>query len=446
MQDLTQGSIPRHLVQMAIPIAIGMFVQTLYFLVDLYFIGHLGAATLAGVSAAGNATFVIIALTQILNVGTAALVSHAAGRKEMSRVNQVFNQSLLLSALMMILVMAVGYGFAEQYLGIFSEDQQVIVQGSTYLYWFLPNLGLQFCLVAMGAAMRGLGMVKPMMQIQLLTVLLNIILAPVLISGLGTGIPLGVAGAGLASSLAALVGVVMLWRLFHKLEHSLRLAPDALRPQWSVWRKLLGIGFPSGAEFVLMFLYMAVIYWAIQRFGADAQAGFGLGSRVMQALLLPAMALGFAAPTIVGQNFGAQQADRIKETFKWSVILSIGLMACLTMLCLTQASWLVGGFTDDPGTLAIATGFLTLIAWNFVPSCLVFCCSGFFQGLGNTWPSLISSATRILTFAIPAVWLSAQQDFQIEQLWYLSIVTVMMQALLSLYLLKGQLRKRLAFV
>ena len=99
MKDLTQGSIPKHLINMSIPIMVGMLVQTLYFLVDLYFVGGLGETALAGVSAAGNAMFIIIALTQILNVGTATLISHAAGRKDRPYANLVFNQSFVISIL-----------------------------------------------------------------------------------------------------------------------------------------------------------------------------------------------------------------------------------------------------------------------------------------------------------------------------------------------------------
>src|SRR5207248_11016827 len=99
MKDLTQGSITRLLVAMAVPIAIGMLFQTLYFLVDLYFVARLGEAAIAGVSTAGTISFVILALTQMLGVGTVALVSHAVGRKDQAEANLVFNQSVLLSAI-----------------------------------------------------------------------------------------------------------------------------------------------------------------------------------------------------------------------------------------------------------------------------------------------------------------------------------------------------------
>src|SRR6516165_8381615 len=109
MKDLTQGPIGRLLVAMAVPIAIGMLFQTLYFLVDLFFVSHLGDAAIAGVSTAGTVSFVILALTQMLGVGTVALVSQAAGRKDRAEANLVFNQSVLLSAICGVLTLVWGF-------------------------------------------------------------------------------------------------------------------------------------------------------------------------------------------------------------------------------------------------------------------------------------------------------------------------------------------------
>ena len=192
-----------------------------------------------------------------------------------------------------------------------------------------------------------------------------------------------------------------------------------------------------------MFVYMAAIYWLIQPFGADAQAAFGLGSRIMQALFLPAMAIAFAAPAIAGQNFGAKNYLRVRETFTWTAIMTCSLMALITLVCLTQAEIMLEGFSNEEDVILISMIFLQMICWNFVPAGIVFTCSGMFQALGNTMPALLSTATRLVTFIIPALWLSQQSDFQIEQLWYVSVVTVCIQALVSFYFLKSEFKSRL---
>jgi len=443
MRDLTQGSIPRQIVAMAVPIFAGMLLQTLYYIVDLFFVSRLGDAAIAGVSAAGNVTFLVFALTQMLGVGVVALIAQAVGRKDPAEANLVFNQSLVLSLLCAVLTAVCGYAFTSAYMEKIGADAQTVQMGRTYLYWFLPGLALQFAQVAMGSALRGTGIVKPTMAVQGLTVLINIVLAPVLIAGWGSGHPLGVAGAGLASTIAIAVGVVLLALYFHKLEKYVQLHPSMWAPRLKLWLRVFNIGLPAGGEFALMFGYMAVIFWIIRTFGAAAQAGFGVGSRVMQAIFLPAMAVAFATAPIVGQNFGAQRPERVRATLRSALLMTFGVMLLLTLMCRVQSAWLIRPFSIEPDVVAVGAQFLTIISWNFVATGIIFTCSSTFQGLGNTWPSLASSASRLVTFVGPAIWLSRQPWFQIHHLWYLSVTTVGLQALTSLFLVRREFQRRL---
>jgi putative MATE family efflux protein len=443
VKDLTEESIGKHILHMALPIAAGMFFQTLYILIDLYFVAHLGNAALAGVGAAGNMMFIIFALTQVLGVGTVALISHAVGRKNQAEAAAVFNQALALSATCAAITLLFGYCLAGPYVGTLGSDAATVHAGVAYLHWFLPSLALQFALVAMGSALRGTGIVQPTIIVQVMTVALNALLAPVLIAGWGTGHALGVAGAGLASSLSVAVGVVLLGIYFHRLEHYVAFDSSAWRPQPAVWGRLLRIGLPAGGEFALMFLYMAVIYWIIRRFGEDAQAGFGLGARINQSMFLPAMAVAFATAPIVGQNFAAGKFARVRHTFMLAALIGVLIMAILTLFCQWRADWALRGFAAQPAAFAVATQYLRVVSWNFVAAGFVFTCSAVFQGLGNTVPAVMSSATRFVSFAMPALWLASRPHFQLVQLWYVSIVSTTLQAVVSLWLVRGQFRRRL---
>jgi len=443
MKDLTKDSVVKHIVSMAVPIAAGMIVQMAYQLIDLYFVSGLGKTAISGVGAAGNATFIIFALTQVLGVGAVALISQAAGRKDQADANLVFNQSLSLSAACGVLTLVGGYLCTRAYLKTVAADAAIVDAGATYLYWFMPGLALQFALVVFGSALRGTGIVQPTMVVQMLTVLINAILAPVLIAGWGTGRAFGVAGAGLASSIAIAVGVVLLWLYFHRLEHYVAVDRTKWRPQMEQWKRMLRIGLPAGGEFALMFVYLGVIYYVIRNLGDAAQAGFTIGSRVMQAIFLPAMAIAFATGPIVGQNFGARNSARVREAFRKAIVIECILMALATLIAHWRPGLLVGLFTKDAEVLAVGALFLQLISWNFVAQGVIFTCSSTFQGLGNTTPSLLSSATRLLTFTGPAIWLSMQPTYRIEQVWYLSIATMTLQALASLLLARMEFVKRL---
>ena len=443
MKDLTQGPIARLLVAMAVPIAVGMLFQTLYFLVDLYFVSRLGDAAIAGVSTAGTVSFIILALTQMLGVGTVALVANAAGRKDQAAANLVFNQAVLLSAVCGVLTLLWGFLAGGAYVRWVAADASAGSAGSAYLYWYTPGLALQFALVAMGSALRGTGIVQPTMVVQMLTVIVNTVLAPILITGWGTHHPLGTAGAGLASSIAVAFGVLCLWVYFVRLEHYVALHPRQWVPHWGLIGRLLNIGLPAGGEFLMMFVILGVIYWVIRSFGPAAQAGFGIGGRVMQAMFLPVMAIAFAVTPVAGQNFGAGRLERVRETFRTGAILSSALMLLITLVCQWRPEWFIYAFTRAPEVVAVGGPYLRIISWNFVATGLIFSCSGLFQALGNTWPSLLSSASRLLTFVLPVVLLSRQPHFALTQVWYLSVATVTLQALISLTLLAREFRRKL---
>jgi Na+-driven multidrug efflux pump len=119
-------------------------------------------------------------------------------------------------------------------------------------------------------------------------------------------------------------------------------------------------------------------------------------------------------------------------------------MVLLTIICKLQPAWLVTTFTTDVASAAVAAQFLHIISWNFVATGVAFVCSGLFQALGNTWPALFSTLTRLLVFGPLAIWLSRQPDFTLAQLWHVSVGTVALQALLSLSLLRWQWRRSMA--
>jgi putative MATE family efflux protein len=443
MQDLTRGSVTTHILSMAAPIAAGMIFQTLYYFVDLYFVAQLGDAAIAGVSAAGNATFIVFALTQTLGVGSVALIAQAVGRKNHGEANLVFNQSVGLSVMCGLLTLGACFTLAVPYMHTVTSNEETTLEGAAYLRWFGPGLALQFAMVAMSSALRGTGIVKPAMVVQVQTLILNAILAPVFIAGWGTGHPLGVAGAGLASSVAIAVGVVLLFWYFVRLERYVAFRTHQFRPRLQTWKQILKIGLPVGGEFALVFLYNAITYWAIRKFGPAAQAGFGVGSRVMQGVFVPALALALAASPITGQNFGAGNAARVRETFQRTAWMTSLAMMLLTALCQWDPALLVRPFSSDAEVVRVGGLFLRLFSWNFVAQGLIFTCSNMFQGLGNTLPSIASSGSRLFTYALPAIWLSMQPFFRMEYVWYWAIVTTTLQALTSLVLLRQQFRRRL---
>ncbi|AWM02957.2 MATE family efflux transporter [Bradyrhizobium amphicarpaeae] len=443
MKDLTNGSIVRHILVMTPPIMAGMISIMICQLVDLYFVSGLGDAAVAGVAAAGNAGFLVNGLMQVLGVGTVALIAHAVGRKDRADANLIFNQAVALSVLFGLLTLVAGAVLSRAYMRSIAADQATIEAGTIYLLWFMPALALEFVMQVIASALRATGIVRPAMLVRIVAVAINIALAPVLISGWGTGYALGVAGAGLASSIAVAIGALMLLAYFRKVERYVAFNPAQWRPQPHHLKRILNVGLPAGGEFAMMFIFMAVVYYVLRDFGAAAQAGFGIGQRVLGLINMPALAVGLAAGPIAGQNVGAGNASRVRETIVKAALIVTIVMTGFMILAQLKPELLLAGFSNDRETMDIAYLFLRIISLNMVAQGLIFTCSSMFQALGNTRPVLLSSATRVFTYSLPAIWLSTRPGFRMEYVWYLSVAATMLQAGLSLWLLHREFGKRL---
>ena len=445
MQDLTTGSVTRHLLKTTSFMLVTMVFQTLYFLVDLYWVGRLGKEAVAGVGIAGNLTFIVLAITQMLGVGITTLVSHATGQKDRSRALLIFNQSQVLSVVVGLIFLIGGMAIRIPYVNALGADARTAALASEYLLWFIPAMSLQFAMVAMGAALRGTGNFKPGMIVSTATVILNMVLAPFLIFGWVTHRPFGVAGAAISSLIAIAVGSVWLTFYFFPKSSYLKFMAADWKPDIGLWKKMLGIGLPAGAEFALLAVYLFIVYAVSRPFGSAAQAGFGIGMRIVQAGFMPVVALGFAVAPVAGQNVGARRAERVRATFRSAVFMAAGAMVLLSIACRIAGAGMVRVFSSDPEVVAVGTEYLRIVSVTFAASGVIYVGSSMFQALGHTLPALIASFARIVIVAVPAFLLSRLPSFQLHWIWYLSVVAITVQLVLNLLLLRREFRRRLSF-
>jgi len=444
MKDMTQGSVTRHLLEMSAFIAVSMLIQTLYLLADLYWVGSLGKEAIAAVGLAGNLMMIVLALTQALGVGTTTLISHATGRKNQPEAELAFNQSFILSLLAGIGLGVCSFALRGTYCRWLSADAATAELAGAYLLWFIPALVMQFPMTALGSALRATGIMKPIVAIQAFTVLINMVLAPLLIFGIGFP-KLGVAGAALATFVSVVIANVLMVIYYERNYHYLRFRLSLLRPQIKTWWAVLRIGLPAGGEFALMAVYIVVVYGIIRNFGAAAQAGFGVGARVMQALFLPVVAIAFAVAPVVGQNFGGRRADRVRSAYYSALGITSIVMVLLTIAAQFAPEALIRLFSKDGGVIAFGSEYLRIVSLTFLAAGIVFTSSSVFQGIGNTLPPLASSMTRLVLFVLPAIMLSRAPSFQIRHVWYLSVASTLLQACVNLLLLRREFRRKLIF-
>src|SRR5947207_1234826 len=340
MQHLTTGPITLHLLKTTGFMLVTMLFQTLYFLIDLYWVGRLGTAAVAAVGIAGNLTFIVLALTQMLGVGTTAVISHAVGRKDAPDAVMLFNQAQVLAMVTGALFLVIGLVTRLPYARSMAADTRTAELAAQYLAWFVPAMGEQF--------------------------------------GITT-------------------------------------------------------------------VYLALVYSITRPFGAAAQAGFGIGMRIIQAGFMPVVALAFSVAPVAGQNFGARLAQRVKDTFKDAAWMAVALMVAFALACHFLPGPLVRVFSKDEGVIAVVTEYLRIISFNYIASGLVFVASSTFQAMGNTVPSLIASVVRIALVAIPGVIVARLPGFELRWLWWLSVASVFVQLVLAMVLLRREFAVRLAW-
>ncbi|NKF23076.1 MATE family efflux transporter [Solimonas marina] len=439
-QDLTSGPVRGHLLRMSGFMLLTMLMQTLYSIIDLFWVGRLGREAIAAVALGGNLMMVVMAVGQTLAIGAAALIAQAAGRKDMAEARRLFTQAQSVSGVLAVLLLLLMYAGRGLYGDTLAGDLRTAALTREFLGPFIPALALQVPMFVLSAALRGVGDVRTASIAQLVTVVLNMMLAPVLIFGWGSGHPLGVAGAALATLISIALGVAGL--LLHVVRKTQFFSSEWRLAPRLAWR-MMRIGLPSGAELALMAVYMSFIMAMLQRFGPAPQAAFGIGMRILQAGMMPCMAVTFATAAIVGQNYGAGHGARIREAFMHALRFNLVVATLFCIAFHVAPAALIRPFSHDPQVLVAGADFLRWIAWNQIAVAVIFACSGVFSGFGNTLPSLIGSATRIGAVMGGGLLLSRDPRFSPVWLWVLSVSASVGQLIINVVLLRRELHRRL---
>ena len=438
--DLTQGSIPRILIRLATPIIVGMVLFTLYFMVDLYFVGRLGPDAVAAVSISGNAFFVILGLAFVLGTGGMALMARAVGKRDMAEAGTVFRQTLLMTLLTGVVVSALGWTIAEPYIRFFGGKGPSLKWGVEYFKIFSISFFFILLLQVLMSCFRGMGNTKTPMFINLQSVFLNIILDPILIFGLLGAPEMGVQGAALASLLSQIYSIALYGYLVFVKKVPMNIAGE-WRLKFTVIRRSLAIGLPSGVTYFLLAFNMLITYRVLGPYGTAALAAVGIGFRILQSIYLPVVALTSAMAAVVAQNMGARRPLRVHRTLWTGWIISSVIMVLGTLLCLIFPAFLMEIFNDDPQVIAYGTTYLTVMGLGTVVVGTIMSVSAVFQGIGKTYPTLLAALLDNGLFAAMVFTLPGIFGWGIEAVWWIKLVTGIIEMVFCALWLRWELKR-----
>ncbi|MEE8396048.1 MAG: MATE family efflux transporter, partial [bacterium] len=405
-KDLTQGPVPGLVVKLALPVFAAFVLQSMFSLADLYFVGRLGPTPQAALGIGLNTFMILLALGQTVGIGALALMSQAYGAGQRSRVTRVFAHSLLLVAVIGTVFWIGGFFAAEYYFALFSGDGAVQKEGVAFFRVYAATFLFQLFLMVAGYGWRAVGDFITPTALMVAGVLLNLALDPLLIFGPGPLPALGLAGAAWATVISqVLVAAVYLWLIFGRGGgRLLSLRPAGLpRIDWALVGRMLRIGIPSGLQFIVFAAIVLAGYRFLRPFGAEAIAAVTIGSRLVHAVLMPAIAIGAAVASIVGQSFGGGKFGRVRQAVGWGSLYAAALLLAVYAAFRADAGFWVGLFAGEPAIVAIGAQYLLILGWVLPVEAITWVVIFALQGLGRTLPPLAAVSVRF-PFYLATLW------------------------------------------
>lgn len=427
---------------------VGNLLQALYNTVDSFWVGRfLGPEALGAVSISFPVIFTLISLVAGLTMASTTMVAQYRGAGDAERVRRSVSTSLSAITLVGLLSTVVGILLRYEILSLMRTPPAILEPAALYLGIFLTGLVPMFLFNAVSAILRGLGdSVTPLRYLAYATVL-NIVLDPLFIFGLGPIPAMGIRGVALATVLAQLIATVVTLRY---LAHGTDLLEGKIT-SLSTWRldrhlayELFRIGIPAGLQSVVVSFAMMILTAVVNSFGPTTVAAFGAASRLDQFAFLPAFSVSFAATALVGQNLGAQKMERVRETVRWSLLLAGAITVGITLVALLRPTILLVIFTQDEGVIREGITYLRIVGLSYVPLALMFTLSGVLRGAGDTMATMVISLLTLWGIRLPlAIGLSHYLGWGVAGAWWsITFSALAGLALNALYYWRGNWQRK----
>jgi len=427
------GSIPRAMLQLAIPIILANILQTGYQLTDAFWVGRLGASAVAAISVSFPVTFLVIALGSGLAMAGATLSSQYMGAGRQDMVNHVAAQTMLMVVVTSVILGALGYVLAPALLSLLGVSPEVYANALGFMRVSFVGVIFVFTYAMFQALMRGVGQTKVPLIIVAATVVLNFVLDPLFIFGWGPIPGLGVMGAAFATlvtqALAAATGIV----IFLRGRHGIQLTWRGFLPDPAYLRRAFFLGIPGSLELSTRALGLMIMSFLVASFGTLTIAAYGVGSNILQIVTVPVMGLSMAVSTLVGQNIGAGQVERAASAAKLGAFVGFLLLSLIGGIAYLLAPSLIAFFIpDDPDVIREGAHFLRImcLAWGGIGVQL--CIVSAFRASGNMLMAMVIAMVSQWMIQFPLAYVLAKHTtLGADGLWWSFPVTNIVVALVS---------------
>lgn len=406
-QEFTSGSIDRAIVLLSIPMILEMAMESLFAVVDAYFVSKIGTEALATVGLTESVLTLVYSLGIGLSAAATAMVSRRVGEGNREAAAKAGAQIILIALLISTLIAIPGYFFAKDILLLMAKDPAVAENGYPFTRLMLTaNLPI-LLLWMLNGIFRGAGDAATAMRALWIANIVNILLCPTLIYGWGPFPAYGLLGSAMATTIGRSIGVLyQLWHLF-KVGNIIKIYGRQLTPDWRIISRLLVIGSGSTGQYLIASASWIFMIFILGQISKEVTAGYTIAIRIIVFTILPSWGMANAASTLVGQNLGAGHPERAEQSVWRAGFFNMLFMAMVSVIYLIFAPQLIGLFTSEPEALQAGSLALRILAGGYVFYGYGMIFSQALNGAGNTQAPTLLNFVFFWLVETPLAWLMA---------------------------------------
>lgn len=354
------------LIQMAIPMILGIIAVLAINLVDTFWVAQLGAEELTAISFTFPVTFVVLSVLMGLGIGMSTAIAHATGKADHQEIERLTSQGILLSIITVICLALLGNFIITPLFTLMGAGGKVLHHIKNYLYIWFSGIAILAVPMVGNGAIRGLGDTTTPGLVMLTSALINAILDPLFIFGFGPIPKMGIQGAAISTIFAWIGALIFVVYILRSKLNIFRFRFDDPNGEWiKAWKKILHVGAPAALANLMTPLSAGIITTMVAQFGNTAVAGFGVGSRIEPIAMVVVMGLGSVLAPFMGQNWGAAQYKRARKALRISLRFSLAWMG-LTFLFLYLTKQLIATlFSDDNNITETICAYLTIVPISY---------------------------------------------------------------------------------
>jgi putative MATE family efflux protein len=365
-QEFTKGSIDRAIVLLSIPMILEMAMESLFAVVDIFFVSKIGPEAIATVGITESVLTLVYSIAIGLSAAATAMVARRIGEGDREAASKAGAQVILIAIVLSACIAVPGYFFAEEILGVMAHDQSVTSTGHQFTRLLLTcNLPI-LLLWMLNGIFRGAGDAATAMRALWIANAVNIVLCPIFIFGFGPIPAMGVLGSGIATTIGRSTGVVyQLWQLF-EVGKIVRLRWEMMRPKWDIIGTLLRVASGSAGQYIIASASWIFMVFILGQISKEVVAGYTIAIRIVVFCILPSWGMANAAATLVGQNLGAGEPERAEKSALRAGYFNMLFLGVIAAICLIAAPQLIQFFSQTPEVVESGSLALRIIAGGYV--------------------------------------------------------------------------------